>query len=452
MGRRVSIIGAGFSGSALTLALLDRLQPQDQLYLVGDSMSFGRGLAYGTSNPFHLLNVPAGNMSIFPAEPRHFVHWLARRAALAETGEIDALAQRYVARATYGDYLQDTLVQASVKVGANALQVIPLRASNMERGPKGWRLYLTDRSHIRVDTVVLAMGNFMSRAVQGVYYGNPWDPHTFANVKADERILVIGTGLTAIDVLIFLETLGHTGRVDVLSRRGLLPQVHHNGHFTKPGTPSAVQWKPGLPLSTLMRAVRREIAETGAAGYCWQSVVDALRYQVQALWEALPTTERRRFLRHLKPWWDSHRHRMAPEIAERINRLLQCGRVKIIAGKILGITQQEGLASVTLRKRGQDVTDTRAYDRIIDCSGPQTDLRQAGDPFLDKLFQVALVRPDTLELGLDITADCRVLDGTGLAMGDLFAVGPLTRAAFWEIIAVPDIREQCAQIANSILP
>src|SRR5262249_38663275 len=73
------------------------------------------------------------------------------------------------------------------------------------------------------------------------------------------------------------------------------------------------------------------------------------------------------------------------------------------------------------------------------------------NPAVRSLFDQGLARVDPLRIGIEITPDCAVVDRNGLPSRRLFAIGPLTRAAFWEIIAIPDIRNQCAELAERLV-
>jgi uncharacterized NAD(P)/FAD-binding protein YdhS len=203
-------------------------------------------------------------------------------------------------------------------------------------------------------------------------------------------------------------------------------------------------------IAGLLRLVRREVREAAAQGIAWQAVIDALRPMTQGLWDTLPDAERARFLRHLRPWWEVHRHRMAPSIAERIDEARQRRQLIVTRGRISGF--ERAGASVDVQYRAT-VTgeDTRLrVDRIINCSGPSCDFERLANPLIQDLLRSGRSRPDAMRLGLDVTPQGALRAADGAISQCLYAVGPLTKGLFWEMTSVPDIRRQCELLATHI--
>jgi uncharacterized NAD(P)/FAD-binding protein YdhS len=250
-----------------------------------------------------------------------------------------------------------------------------------------------------------------------------------------------------VDYVLSLLLAGHTGPIVALSRRGLLPRAHRR---TDPHRIDAADVPFGNNLVTLFRWFRHRVESHVAQGGDWRSVFDGVRPFSQQIWQRLPISSRRRFLEHARAWWDVHRHRMAPEVETRIIAAIATGGLTLIAGKICAIEQIESGALVHFRRRGQTVVETMQVARIVECTGIVKDPRQTTNQALRSLFDQRLARVDQLRIGIDVTAECAVVDPFGVPSERIFAVGSLTRAAFWEIIAVPDIRNQCAELAARI--
>ena len=190
----------------------------------------------------------------------------------------------------------------------------------------GFVLRLACSSEIEVDQVALCIGNFPPARPGGVsdeaaaspfYIGDPWDARAVESIPQDAPVLIMGTGLTTADLLISLNRNGHRGPVTALSRRGLLPSIHQEAR----SYPSYIEHHIGEgaePPTTagLMRLIREEVRRGTADGYNWRSIIDALRPNLRHLWMRLPEAERRRFLRHVRPYWEVHRHRMAPKVPD----------------------------------------------------------------------------------------------------------------------------------------
>jgi uncharacterized NAD(P)/FAD-binding protein YdhS len=452
-GRRIAIIGAGFSGSLLALHLLRRCRPEDRIYLVERNRNFGRGLAYTTGNPIHLLNVRAGNMSAFPDQPDHFVRWLQnlpadQRAEIGEPNTATLDASTFVPRRVYGNYIQELLGDKIWREGqGHNFFLLTDEAVALHRDGKGLSLELAVGRRYPVDHAVLAVGNFPPTASTPGYFGDPWSPTCFEGLAPDAPVLILGTGLTFIDTVLSLQDRGHTGKIYALSRRGLLPRVHA-------AVPAPWQYElppSGRNLVKLLREVRgiARIAESTGVG--WRAAIDGLRPHTQRLWQEMSLPERARFLRHLRPWWDVHRHRAAPRVMARIEQAIGSGQVELIKGRIGDMARLDDTSLVTINLRGGTGKREVIVDRVIDCSGPRSDATRLDQKLIQRLLSSGQVRPDPLRLGLDVDRHGNVVDAEGNATPDLHAIGPITKGTFWEIIAVPDLRIACAALAERLL-
>ncbi|MBI2257226.1 MAG: FAD/NAD(P)-binding protein [Proteobacteria bacterium] len=447
-GRRIAIIGAGFSGSLLALHLLRRCRPEDRIYLVERNQNFGRGLAYATGNPNHLLNVRAGNMSAFPDEPDHFVHWLQALPAeqRAEIGE--AGASTFVPRRVYGNYIQNLLGDRIWREGQSRnLFLLTDEAVALHRDAGGLSLELAVGRRYSIDHAALAVGNFPPTATASGYFGDPWNPGCLENLAPDAPVLILGTGLTFIDTILSLLDRDHTGKIHALSRRGLLPRVHAavSAPWKYEAPPSGQNL---LKLLREVRAIARTTEETGAG---WRAAIDGLRPHTQRLWQEMSLGERARFLRHLRPWWDVHRHRAAPQVMARVEAAIAAGQVEIIKGRIGETTRLDEASLVHINLRGDSGIRELVVDRVVDCSGPRSDATRLDQKLMRHLLETGQVRPDPLRLGIDVDRQGQVIDAEGKVAPDLHAIGPITKGTFWEIIAVPDLRLACANLAARLL-
>lgn len=379
----------------------------------------------------HLLNVRAEGMSAWAGEPDHF----ARRFA-AEGGRPREFAQRRL----FGRYLREVLEEA---VKSRKTEVLHATAVRAIRSDKSWEVGFDDGSVAEADVLVLASGNQKPDALAPLaglgarFIGDPWGEEARAAVEelasTGEPALLVGTGLTMVDVALSLDAAGHRGKIVALSRRGQVPRSHAD---FAPAPARSEELPRGL--RALWRWLRRRGAEVG-----WRAAVDSLRPHSHAVWQAFTSDEQRRFLRHARPWWDVHRHRIAPEVAATIARMVGEGRLEIVAGRIVGAqAMPEGIEINYRRRRGDKVT-TQTFAYAFNCTGPLHSIGRSKDPLVRGLLDAKEVRPDHLGIGLDVDAHCR-------AGEHLWAMGQLTKGRFWEIIAVPDIREQAAAVADDI--
>lgn len=425
------VVGGGYSGTLTAVGLLER--GAGRVTLIERAPVFARGAAYGTRHPDHLLNVRAANMSAFPDRPDDFVHWL---------GTDDGA--EFAPRRDYGRYLAHVLEGWRRNP---ALALVSGEAVAAAREGEGWTVRLRDGRVLDGDRLVLATGNMAPQPPPGVdpaafeagvFVDDPWRGELLDGLGADDTVLLIGTGLTMVDAVVTLGAAGFGGRVPAISRRGLVPRAHSEWARLK-----TMVEPPEGGASAVLRAMRARVR----ARTSWQIAIDESRPHVQRLWERADISERRRFLRHLRPWWDVHRHRIAPEIAARLDAMRADGRLETAAGKILAVRPAPGGATLQWRRRGGAAEETAQVRRIVNCTGPAGDIARFGPALVRGLFERGEARPDALRLGVDVDARCRALAADGTVTPGLYAVGPLTKGAFWEIVAVPHIRGQVARLA-----
>ncbi|MFY9289723.1 MAG: FAD/NAD(P)-binding protein [Methylorubrum rhodinum] len=440
----VAVIGAGFSGTMAALQLLSTLPPERPVLLCERAGTFGRGLAYGTGNPAHLLNLRAANMSAFPDRPGHFEDWLGRLGPEEAEGIRATSAGTFAARFLYGRYLTELLSQAVTGSAAGRLRLLPDAVTDLEPRGDRFRLHTEGGQSHAVAGAVLAMGNLAAAPARSRHSLDPWDTEHFGRLHPHAPVLILGTGLTMLDAVASLRAHGFEGAILALSRRGLLPNAH---------APAAPWPTPNLTpaefasLPRLLARIRAEVARANAQSIGWHGAIDALRPLTDTIWRSLPPPERRRFLRHLRPFWDVHRHRTAPPAAETIHDEIARGALTVRAGRPLDVADESAQAIVTLRLRGAAAPERLGVQAMIDATG-FGHLAQSRDPLLRRLLERGLVRPEPFGLGLDAGPDYRA---RGTAGGrPLWLLGPLLRGVLWECTAVPDIRNEAAELAGLI--
>ncbi len=446
----IAIIGGGFTGATLAAQLLRSGGPSLSIVVVEKSASVGRGLAYGTKSNSLLLNVRARNMSAFADDPQHFLRWAqANYDSAAGPGS-------FLPREVYGRYVEALLNEALTSNGRGRLQWIKDETIGLSpTGDGAVEIVLQSGKRLLADRVVLAVGNFPpANPLAGLeagkvsrYWRDPWSAEVFDGVENLESILLIGSGLTSVDVAIQLRAHGYRGTIHVLSRRGLLPRWHKAVDACPPF------WNESSPKSArgLLRLVREQVRQGERQGVEWQSVFDSLRPLVGQIWQSLPEQERRRFLRHARPYWEIHRHRAATEIARTIDNELAGRTFQLHAGRIADYQEKNYKVNVTYLARKTGKEHRLSVDRVINCTGPETDCRRLEDPLIAALLARGLARPDPLFLGLDVSSDGALVDRDGAVSRMLYAAGPLRKGSLWESTAVPEIRQQVSKLVEHLV-
>ena len=449
----ITVVGAGFSGTLLSLHLLRQCPAGTHIRLIERNRQFGPGRAYATDNPNHLLNVPAGRMSAFPDQPTHFLDWLHSRP-MYELDGVMPDGGSFVPRRLFGRYIRQQLHDALRQQSSVHLELLHGSVACITQEPRNLRLHIEGGHEIATDIAVLALGNFTPEPIPvadsmfydpALYCPDPWSPSAFAGLDRAAPVLLIGAGLTMVDAVISLLDQGHVGPIHAVSRRGLLPRCHTSVVATPRGP---IAYPSGL--RALTRFLREQAEQALAAGGTWQAVIDELRPVTQEIWATLSADDRRRFLRHLRTWWDVHRHRIAAPVAARIEAARASGQLHVHAGRLRGYENADGKMTVRFRLRGSDDVATLRVARVVNCSGPATDYRRVADPLVRSLLIEGIGRPDPSQLGLDVSDRCALRSRSGVASRRLFAVGPVTKGAFWEMTAVPDIRRQCEELGQGL--
>jgi uncharacterized NAD(P)/FAD-binding protein YdhS len=424
---RITIVGAGFSGSALASELARQAGPGVELCLIGMADSYSRGVAYGEARPEHLLNVRASELGATPDQPGAFADWLN----LSDRARVS-----YLPRLAYGEYLHAQL-QTAVAGSTAAFNQIRQEAIAVERASAGFRVHLADGSDFLSDKVVLAVGALPPQALSGVgprlaihpsYLNWPWQDGAIDAIAPDARLLIVGTGLTMADVVTTLQRRGHRGPIVALSRHGLLPRAH--GEYP--------------PTQIALRTLAPVVDD-------WRSLIDALRPHLQTFWRGVPLPQRASFLRHLRSYWEAVRHRIAPQLAGELQALRDSGQLQVRAGRLLRARRGDDAVEVLIRERGGTALHSERYEVLIRATGLDTDVERTTHPLVAHLRESGLVAADPLGLGLKVSDRFEVLDAKGGAVRGLYAIGPLLRAQLWEITAVPELRTAARTLTGQLL-
>jgi uncharacterized NAD(P)/FAD-binding protein YdhS len=443
--KEIAIVGGGCSGSLVAVQLfihgyqghVSIIEPRERLAI---------GLAYSTTFDGHLLNVPAGKMSALPQEPSHFLDWLRNRKwPGAEAGS-------FAPRKLFGEYLHEVLHQTLSKEAGDRFTHIRAEGVGFEalEGSAGAILKLSNGAMVYADHVVLAHGNPASssafsqtrRGLEDRWHVSPWIGDALRVRFAGERILLVGTGLTAVDAVLALQNQEKACRIHMLSRRGILPQVHSPGAVA--GAPPILTDRSNVRL--MVHELREYIEAARQQDLCWRTIVDALRPVSNEIWHELPLEHKQRFVRHLRPYWDPHRSRMAPSIRERLDGYLTSGALHVIAGRLLEVISDGSSSQARILRKGARETMLEV-DRIITCTGVQESYTDSPRPLIRSLMKHGLTQANDLGFGLRTDGQGALLDTQLRPSPVFFTLGPPRRGELFETTAVPEIRAQAEALA-----
>jgi len=442
----IAVVGAGFSGLAFARAWQEGGgAAAGSLALIGDDASFGCGLAYGRAATGARLNTLAERMGLSASAPAEFADWLGLQGE-ARVG--------YAGREAYGAYLRASLERLSALAGERLL-CVRQRVVDLRRQGAGFRLRLQEGSECLARRVVLAVGLPPAAPLPQVAHDlvesgrvmvDPWQAQAMAAIDPEAVVLILGSGLSMVDAVLQLQCQGHRGTVLTLSRRGLLP-VRHADHRSLETGPTVAE-----PIrASSLRGLLAELRHAANAGQDWRARIDALRPKLASFWAGLPVVERSRFLRHARPYWEAHRHRMPPDIADAIADLIDSGQLQPMAGRLLSLREQRGRLALSFKRRGSTRVETLHVDWAIQATGAETDLMRSSDPLLASLLERGLAAADPLRWGLRTSAQLEILAANGETVPDFYCLGALARPALGELVAVPELRRAAASLAQRLL-
>ncbi len=453
---RVGIIGGGYTGTAVAAHLSrSATQPLD-ITVVEPLAELGRGVAYGSCDPDHRINGPTIQHSLYPDDAEHFDRWHKASGAFAADPEcLDPLGRSYARRADMGRYVgHEFAVHQKDSPSGSSLRHIRDRAVNARAGGAGFVVSLAESADLAVDLLVITNSNAPPAtppafegavAAHPAFYPDPWDLDRLAGIASDARILIIGTGLTMADVAITVLRDRPGATVTAVSRRGLLPQSQSQTPRTDTIPQAMAREVPpfvgrhGKPdsIRTILRALREDARGLVAEGRQWHVVVDEVREAAHHIWPALPEQEQRRFVRHLAPWYETHRFRYPPQTDAKVQALMAEGRLATRAASIVSAVPRSDQIEVTTRARSTDDLTTETFDAVINCTGPDRKSSRSGDPFLQNLVSGGLLVNHPFGLGLLVDDNFCAQNSEGQHDSRLRVIGPLSRGRLGETSGVP---------------
>jgi len=417
-----------------------------------------RGVAYGTRRLDHLLNVPAGRMSAIEGEADDFYRYALERDPRYTRAS-------FVPRRIYGDYLEARLTEAIEQApeGVAFRSIVGTAvAISPPDGDRAAAIKMDNGQVIYADRIVLSNGNEM-RGDPPVgsahrdfyessrYVRDPWLPGALRDIERATPVMLVGSGLTMVDVVLSLRAQGHTAPIHALSRHGLLPQAHREMHAPPTYDGFLAARMLACPdVRHYVRAMREAAADAARVGLDWRDVIGSIREATPSLWRQLPAEQRRRFLRHVRPYWDVHRHRCAPLPAARLQAEFNHGGLMLHAGRVTGYELREDSVSVSVRRRGMDAPQRFEVTAVVNCTGPSPDYGDERGSLFGRLRADGLLMRDDIDMGFAVSDDGSVLDGHGVPSAWLFYVGPLLQSRDWEATAVPELRRHVKRLAEAL--
>ena len=447
----VAIVGGGLSGAALAGLLLSTRSAEIDVHLIEPLGEPAWRRAAGDGGLSRILNVPAGRMSLYAEGPDDFVRWAQLHGPrLGWPLAASANTASYLPRPLFFHYVQSALESAEAWAAADRPTPLVRHTGRIRRlvaAGGRWTVELDGGSRIVADSVVLApaiRAPATPFAVDGAgdrFIADPTATDALAGVGRDDRLLVAGTGLMMVEVIAALDRARPRGQVTAISPHGLLPRVRGVSE----------QHPPVLTEADMRQGIRHAVGRLRAAiaeGKAdWRTAIDSLRPVLNQLWSTLPVADQDRLERHLRPFWEVHRHRMPAEAADQLLRWAARGQLRIVAGRVLGVVGQAGGAEVVVQPRPFRSRERWRFDWVINCSAPASLLAAPRDHLTETLLAAGLARPNRGGTGFELAAGGRVIDAAGQKLDNLFVVGQARLGHVFDEARIPTLRPQLEALA-----
>ena len=452
----IVIAGGGFCGMMALVQLIRKTKFPSEIILINKGYSVACGIAFQSYTNSHLLNVEGRNMSAFPDDPDHFVNWI--KLNYADRYAESEIPTTYFPRNLYGYYLQQVLNQA-MQNAPDHLKVRIVQDEITAIVPEyGFlRVDTLSKNSFRADKIILATGNSEpgppllkeNTFLQSKnYYSNPWTENAVLGLQHDDTVLIIGNGLTMVDVVIGLRDKNFTGNIISLSPRGFNILPHRKA---QPQKYILDDLQPPYSLDHLFLIFHKHIRRAHENGMHGETVVDAMRAKTQEIWQQLSLPDKRKFMTHLRHLWGVARHRLPETIYNQMQNEIASNKLKVLAGRIQAIEVLKTHFTVSFTGRKDQLKNSIQVARIINCTGPQTDIRKMNSTLYDNMLKQGIVKSDEMNLGIYAMPDGRVIDNSGNTSESIFALGSLLKGTLWESTAVPELRIQADRVTDLLL-
>ncbi|MDZ4712992.1 MAG: FAD/NAD(P)-binding protein [bacterium] len=453
----IAVIGGGFCGSVTLIQLIKQATKPLNIILINCENPNGKGIAFSSYNSRHVLNVPAAKMSAFPDEPEHFINWVKSKQRYQEFVN-DELNDRFLPRVVYGQYLEElfTKVVEDAPYYVN-VKIISDEATDIIQNEEVSEIILKSGSSFKADIVVLALGNFLPDNpkikddgfyASKKYFRNPWLKKSIQGVKHENNILIIGTGLTMVDNVLSLIDEKYEGKIYAISTKGFFPLSHKK---RKPYTDILEELHPPYSIPKLYNIFRKHIKYVLSHGITGEAVVDAIRPKTQEIWLSLTLKDKIRFMSHIRHLWGVARHRLPKEIYDQMQSMIADGKLEIIGGRLKVLKENGKFIDVVYQDKKFQEEKELKVDRVINCTGPATDLNRLESPLIKNLLRRGLISNDEMKLGINALPDGTIIHKDHSVSSNFFTIGSMLKGILWESTAVPELRTQAKSLAGLLL-
>jgi uncharacterized NAD(P)/FAD-binding protein YdhS len=457
--KRTGIIGVGFTGTMTAVQLIDKSTEADEIILINDKESLNKGIAYNPYSDKHLLNVVAGKMSAYPGNPDHFLDWVMQKDEYKNEDKA-IIANSFLPRQIYGEYLSEIWKDAKKKAKSKQIQisVIDSFVVDLDVSNNYVDLWLNNGLKLKVDYCVIATGNHIPRnpKIKNLcffnspnYFQNPWRVESVKNTNKNLPVLIIGNGLTMVDTVFGLLEHGFKGKIYSISPHGfnILPHRQNGLEYSK----LTEELRTDMTIYELVNLVNKHIKTVREHGVSAEPIIDSLRPHTQKIWQSFSDKEKDLFMSRIRHLWGVARHRIPIYSHDKIQHLKIDGKLNINSGKIIDITESNESIIVQYFDKKENEIKAINVSRVINCTGPETDLMYLEKNFLKNCLLKGILTQDKLKLGIKTdTETFQIIRSDGKPHTNLYTIGSNLKGELWESTAVNELREQAEKLAKRL--
>ena len=457
--KKIGIIGGGFTGTMTAVQLIDKSAGPCEIILINERETLNKGIAYNPYSDKHLLNVIAGKMSAYPDKPDNFLDWVMQKENFKQKDRT-LITNSFLPRQIYGEYLCHLWDVAEKSAGSKQIQinVIDSLVVDLDVSDKSVTLWLDNNLKLKVDECVIVTGNHIPRnpRIKNMdfykspnYFQNPWKIESVKNTVSNLPILIVGNGLTMVDTVLGLLEQGFKGNIFSISPNGfnILPHRHNGLKYSK----LVEELRDGLSIYELVKLINKHIKTVREYGVSAEPIIDSLRPQTQKIWKSFSEQERELFMSRLRHLWGVARHRIPLHSHDKIQQLRIDGKLHINSGKIIDINESNGSIKVQYLDKKENELKAINVSRIINCTGPETDLINLDKSFLKNCLLKGILTQDKLKLGIKTdTESFQIINSDGKAHTNLYTIGSNLKGELWESTAVNELRIQAEKLAEKL--
>ena len=434
------IIGSGFAGAAMTIHLVEAGVDPKNIIVVGPTI-LGSGNAYGSKHKDYRLNVRSEIMWIHPEKKNEFTNWAKKNIkdsqAFHESGN-------FYRRTDFAIFVHSKLEKILLK--KQLIHKKHLVKKIYKENDGIWVSILCNQEKLTSKNIILATGNpvptwpchIEAKAMKrkGALIENPWSGNWVNNIHKKDTILIIGTGLTALDCLSALKSLHHEGQIILISKSGKFPPMQAKWERKQnPKWPD--EHNQELLPSTMIKFFKSYLPDSPPSTPKWQSAWEELRLDLNKHWDRISNSGKIKLKNKLYSTWSRFRYRASPHVISAKEYFFNNNQMQFYKGHVKKISLDREGSLLCLFDGGKVIAD-----KVINCSG------KGNDDLITQIINDKIGAQDIFNETLKVDKNNKVIPVKVDENFGLYMIGPTLVESFGDIVAANKVSMQGINLAK----